>query len=201
MRTRVLGSALAMLILIASAKADSIFTLGQHLGPAQNVLVGTQVGSRIEGVTNQTGMTVVFRSMTNILTGTSGHAAIIAANRAPLNNVTITVPGFFFSSILIDPVERQRGDIMVMVRLAGGKIQNFTYPGTTGNNFLTITTINSELISSVTINSKAGFESLSHTRFRSAPGSFVVVPEANTLGLFGTGMVGLFGMIRRKLQT
>jgi len=155
---------------------------------------------RIEGITHQTGTMVAFSSTTNILRGTSGHAAVISESGGLLHNVTITAPGFFFSSILIDPVEKQRGDITVIVRLRGGHIQDFTYPGTTGNNFLTITTVHSELISSVTVNSSVGFESLAHTRFRSGTGSFTPVPEPSTLGLVGTSLVGLFGMVRRKLR-
>jgi hypothetical protein len=69
-----------------------------------------------------------------------------------------------------------------------------------GNNYLTITTSGEERILSVTINSPSGFTTLAQVRMSAAADAFVEIPEPTTLLSFGTGVIGLAGIMRRKLK-
>ena len=57
-----------------------------------------------------------------------------------------------------------------------------------------------EIISRITITSNTGFRDLKQIRFLAGTGSFTVIPEPGTLSLLGTGLLGLAGMLRRKLK-
>ena len=55
------------------------------------------------------------------------------------------------------------------------------------------------MISSVTIDSATGFEDLKQPRISGISG-VTLVPEPSSMFLLGSGLVGLMGLMRRKLS-
>jgi len=205
MRSRILGTALAMVVLMGSAYANIMFKEGNPGGSFQNV-VGTagEIGMEIHGVTNGSGDAILFTSTIDTLFGGTGAGGTISgASGALIRNVTITAPGHGFSEILIDPRGLiTAGGLAIMATSTDGHSFDFIYGTPGGNNYLQILATDGELIRSVTINSP-GFRDLFHTRFRplaAFPIAPEVIPEPSTLGLLGTGMIGLAGLVRRKLR-
>jgi len=193
-------------LLALPAFADAIFTVGNNPQPnEQNVLFSTnQSAATVFGETNQSHDIVQFTSTTDTLVTTANGQANLTALDGLINNVTVTVPGLTFLDLILNPRAANgtpSGDTTVSVTTNNG-LFTFTYPGGlgNGNNFLTITTINSQTISSVTIDSVGGFETDRQNRI-SGVGDFVVTsPEPATLGMMG-GALALIGLaFRRRLS-
>jgi len=188
-----------------------MFVLGNNIANGVNV-VGTSGGSgmTIDGVTNNSASVPIRFTSPQDMVGGSGQASIDAPTGTFLSRVTISSPGSSFDSIEFNPVTlSSNGILMVSVLMTNG--QTFTYPpsGSTygsmnGQNRLTVFAQNGERILSVTISSTGpsgtGFEGLTQVRFNGAAGGFEPIPEPGTLGLLGTGMIGLAGMMRCKLR-
>lgn len=177
-----------------------MFTPGEQIsGNVQNVMVkhGTIPGTSIMGATNITGTTVLFTS-TDVLTGTGGQSDVSAMSGL-IHNITITLPGFTFSQILINPTGLAAlASLVVTATGSNGQVFNTTYGSSLhGNNFLTIAAAGGEQILSLTIDSTSGFQELSQVRVS----GITAVPETGTLGLVGTGLIGLAGLVRRKLKS
>ena len=89
-------------------------------------------------------------------------------------------------------------DLMITVTMGDSSTFTFgPYGDIHGNNFLTITTINNEVIESVTIDSLGGFQDLRQPRISGISG-VTLVPEPSSLLLLGTAVLGLAGTLRRK---
>ena len=123
MRKKVLGIALAALVLTASAYADAVFTLGNHhQANEENILFHSdQMGATIDGFTDRSDTMVQFSSTTDTLIGTGGQSDVDAAD-GEINNITITVPGHTFLDLIINPFKPVAdGDLMVTVTMSDGK--------------------------------------------------------------------------------
>ena len=207
MRTKMLGIALAALVLTASAYADAMFETGNHPQPnEENILLngsGIVIGNPIDGHTNHTHTTVQFSSTTCLpgqgcLSGTGGQSDIDAGPGfgTVLHNVTITVPGHSFQDLIINPFKPVNNTDLVVTVITNTGPFIFTYGDTHGDNFLTITTNGGEVIDSVTIDSTGGFQDLKQPRIS---GPFAVIPEPSSLLLLGSGVLILLQGFRRKL--
>src|SRR6266498_488361 len=97
----------AVLSLAASlpAHAGITFDLGNNPQPdEENILLNTGTsGSSVLGVTNQSGLSVLFTSTTDTLTDPANGQARIEAQDQLLNNLTISVPGGFYKDLIINP--------------------------------------------------------------------------------------------------
>ena len=194
--TRAIGIALATLVLMASAYADAVFTLGNNPQPnEENVLFNSPMtGTTIKGLTNRSDTPIQFSSTTDTLRASGGQSDIDAMDGL-INNITITVPGHTFLDFILNPFKvGATNGLVVSVKLSDGKTDSFTYGNTHGNNFLTVTTSGGELIDSITINSTSGFQALSHPRVSGV----TVIPEPSSLLLLGGGLIGLAGIVGRK---
>jgi hypothetical protein len=184
------------------AYADAVFTLGNHPQPnEQNILFGgTQMGATVFGSMNFTDTTEQFSSTTDVLMVTSSGQAKVTATDGLVNDITTTIPGSAFAGFILNPFKPAvNSDLTVTVTMSDASVFTFgPYGSINGNNFLTITTSGGELISSVTIDSPGGFQDLRQPRI-SAPLSAPPVPEPSSLLLFGSGALGLMGVLRRKL--
>jgi len=199
-RTRIAGIALATLVLIASAYADAVFETGNHPQPnEENVLFQTdQTGTTIDGFTNRSDTLVQFSSTTDTLMATAHGQAKVGAADGLINDITITVPGHTFLDAIINPFKpASASDLLVTVVTNTGTF-TFTYGDTHGNNFLTITTINGEVIDSVTINSTSGFQDLRQPRL-SGISDVTLMPEPSSMLLLGSGLLGVAILVRRRL--
>ena len=199
MRTRFFGVALAALVLIASAYGDAIFETGNHPQPnEENILFHTdQMGTTIDGFTNQSDTLVQFSSTTDTLVGSGGQSDVDAMDGL-INNITVTVPGHTFLDLIFNPFKPASANDLVVTAVTNDGTFTFTYGDTHGNNFLTITTIGGETISSVTIDSASGFQDLKQPRISGISG-VAIVPELSSLLLLGSGLLGVAMVVRRKL--
>src|SRR5215469_9471427 len=199
MRTRFVGIAMTALVLVATANADAIFETGNHPQPnEENILQAGQTGTTIDGFTNRSNTLVQFSSTTDTLIGTGGQSDIDAMDGL-INNITITVPGHTFLDLIFNPFKPASANDLVVTVVTNTGPFTFTYGDTHGDNFLTMTTINGETISSVTIDSASGFQELKQPRISGISG-VTIIPEPSSLLLLGSGMLGLGYLVRRKRQ-
>jgi len=180
----------------ARAKADSVtFTIGNNpQSDEENILLNSgATGTTVFGLTNQTNLQVAFSSTTDTLVEPSSGQARVEASDGLLNNITISVPNGTFHDIILNPFFGS-GTANVTVVTANNETFNFSYSLSNGQNFLTIVADPGTAIFSVTINAPGGFTDLRQPRISGAAAN---VPEPATLLLFGMGLLGSAGTIRR----
>ena len=180
----------------ARAKADSVtFTIGNNpQSDEENILLNSgATGTTVFGLTNQTNLQVRFSSTTDTLVEPSSGQARVEASDGLVNNITVSIPNGTFHDIILNPFFGS-GDATVTVVTANNETFNFTYTLANGQNFLTIVAAPGTAIFSVTINAPGGFTDLRQPRISGAAAN---VPEPATLLLFGIGLLGSAGTIRR----
>jgi len=186
-----------------SSHADVVFQLGNNpQSDEQNILFTIdQTGTTIYGTTNITGTLVTFMS-TEEITALANGQAVITATDGLINDLMISLStGSTFLDLIINPLTPTGNptgpfDLTVNVTTNDG-VFSFTYPSGLGNgeNFLTMYTTNNELISSVSLTSTSGFDSLKQPRISGV--STAQVPEPAALFLMGGALLG-FGRLVRK---
>jgi hypothetical protein len=204
-----LAAVLGLMLAPDPARADVVFTLGNHPQPGEeNVLLNTgDIGNPIFGTTDQSHTLVQFNSTQLLSEPPNGQARIEATNgtsQIGLTNVTISSPGFSFGDLIFDPhiggtVGTQGGNAHITAVATDG---TFTFDYTLGNgeNFLTLTTTGGELMSSVSISYSLsdGFTDLRQIRIS----GLTAVPEAGTIStlMIGLGFLTWVGIRRRRSQ-
>ncbi len=193
-----------ILALAAPLFAGAIFTVGNHPQPVEeNVLfTADQSAASITGVTNITGTIVDFWSVTDILTVSAKGQATVSAEDGLINDVSIGLfEGVTFLDLILNPsvdAKTSSGTTTVRALLNDGSSYLYTYPADlgTGQNYLTITTSAGERISSITIDSASGFETLKQVRISGIPGA--EIPEPASMALIGAGLMML--PLARKMR-
>jgi hypothetical protein len=193
-----------------AANAAVTFTVGNNPQSDElNVLFGSaQTGTSINGTTNQGNIGVLFTTNTGTLANQGNGQAQLQAGTGEVVNVTISVPGYTFTDLIFNAAHAGgTGSATVTANGSSGS-STFTQtlgPGN-GQNYLTILATGGTTLSSVTIDSSGGFDSLQQVRLSGltsltgpgpGPGP---VPEPETLALLGIGLLG-FGAYRRSRQT
>src|SRR5215469_1742602 len=170
MRAKILGSALAALLLTASAYANVVFTLGNpgHQPGEENIMFHmATTGNPIFGFTNISNATVQFSSTTDTLRASGGQADIDAVDGF-VNDILVTTPQHTFKDLIINPFKDVAdGDLHITVVANDGTYPMpppFTYGKMTGQNFLFINATGSTEIKSVDIVSDSGFQDLKQPR-------------------------------------
>lgn len=185
----------------ASAKADSVtFTIGNNpQNNEENILLNSGAsGTTVLGLTNQTQLQVAFTSTTDTLVEPSSGQARVEAQDGLVNNITISIPNGTFTDIILNPFFGS-GTADVSVLTANNETFTFSYSLSNGQNFLTIVADPGTAIFSVTITAAGGFTDLRQPRISGAAANETSnVPEPATLLLFGFGLLGTAGAMRRK---
>jgi hypothetical protein len=217
----ILGTVLVAAISLAvslPARADVSFTLGNNpqaneenimLNNGTSDLVGSP--STVFGITQDTGFPVAFSSTTDMLLVPSGGQARVEASDGLLNDITITVPGGFYTDLIINP-KGGSGTADVTVEYDHGtgptainpQFSNFSYELDNGENFLTIVADPGYRIFSTTVDASdpndpsVGFGDLRQPRMSGIdPMPPSEAPEPCTLALLGTGALPLLRLRRR----
>jgi hypothetical protein len=217
MKQAILGLAILTMVWCSAARADIIFTLGNHpQDDEQNILLNTgTTGSTVHGTTNQSSIDVAFSSTTDTLTEPSQGQARITAQLPDgdglINNIAISIPDGTFKDLIINPkcppgttcgnaivtAMANEPDGGTLTFIFGDGDQGDYYPLGNGENFLTIVASNGETLASVTIEGETGFQDLRQPRISGVAGGNPI-PEPATMLLLGAGLIGLAGYGRKK---
>jgi len=214
-------AALALLAIAVSGAANATLTLCE--GPSgctiqgagiDNVLmpaVGT-TGNVITGITNQTGTLIDFTSTEEMTVTGSGQAKLEAVDGS-LDDVVIDAndPTIGFTHFIFNVHATETGEINISAIDNFGTLFSFGGPkaaSENGQNWFTIGSLDDQYIASVSISGTGitGIDELQQVRVDPAtlpgdpdPRSEVPVPAA--AWLFGSALLGLGGIARRRAST
>ena len=210
MQHRVWGLMAAVAMLAAPvgvARADIIIATGNNPQPDENVLLNTGLtGNPLFGTTNQTGFSVRFSSIENLIAPANGQARIEAAD-GTLTALTVDLPGATFTSLILNLDAALVGSVKFVVTENNGQQTAGTFAlGASGSNFFTITAINGQRMSSVALTTNVAMtvtnlDDVSQVRIGGAAlpgGGTSVVPEPSTYALLGTGLLAVGGIAARR---
>ncbi len=187
-----------------SARADIIIVSGNVPQTDENVLLNTgQTGTTIFGTTNQTRASVRFRSNEPITAPANGQARIEAVD-GTLTQLTTDIPGFTFTSLILNIDAATAGSVTFTVTEDNGQTTPGTFAlGASGQNFFTITAINGQRISSVMFTTTVAMtvtnvDDVAQIRIGGVQPVTAPIPEPTTMLLLGSGLAGVAARMRRR---
>jgi hypothetical protein len=193
------GSLLSLVI--TTAQADIIFDptpSGTGTNVVFNLQAPNQTGPTIFGNLNDAANTLVqFTSTQTLITPAQGQARIESVPDGILNNLTTTIPDFFFDAAVFNLDATANGSATINVVNTANVTSTFLLPlSGSGQNFFTLTTENGQHISSVSFTSTVGLDEVSQIRFGgvAVPGPIV---GAGLPGLIAA-CAGLLALARRR---
>lgn len=162
--------------------------------------VGSQTGTPL----------VMFSSATDTLDAANGFANITSTDGA-INNITITAPGYWFSDLIFGvQLSNSTSDLHVTANDKSGASETFSSWTTqtdwgSGLNTILALSTGANLMQSVTIDSNDGFDALALDALIGVDqvkhfeiSGLTAVPVPAAIWLFGSGLIGLIGVARRK---
>jgi hypothetical protein len=185
--SRVLGGFL--LSFVATSAGAVIMLDPTPSGTGNNVQFNdqlpNQMGMTVFGNINDPNDTLVrFTSTQILITPSQGQARIESVPDGILNNLTTTIPGFFFDQAVFNLDATANGSASISAFDQFGMQFNFTLPlSGSGQNFFTLNTAGGELISRVSFTTTVGLDDVEQIRF----GNLTAVPGP----IAGAGLPGL----------
>ena len=158
--------------------------------------VGSQTGTPL----------VIFSSTTDTLVANNGFSSIKSVD-GYLNNIMITAPGYWFEDLIFSVMlSNGNSDLSVTAENnSGGTDVNTAWTLANGENRILVLAKGDNLMQSVTVDSSSGFNTLGGlNQFKQTEISgLTVVPAAipvpNAIWLFGSGLLGMAAVARRKM--
>ena len=182
------------------------------LNNEQSVFLADSTGTTITGnVGSQNGTPIInFSSTTDTLVGSQGNANITAVDNL-INNITITAPGYWFDDLIfsVNLTPNDNQDLSITGTDKSGGTDTYagwvtSAPGwVNGENNILVLSTSGNLMQSVTINSNTGIQTLgglASLKNISISG-LTAVPVPPASWLFGSGLLGIAAVARRKMSS
>ena len=193
-----------------TAKADIVVVTGVNNQGTDNVLLNPATDvTTVTGTVGQNNLLVNFTSSSGsgllnanpsgqaTVSGGTGNTALTQLTFSLANNDTFTRAVFNINA-------STSGSVVIHVEginINGGFFEDDFTVDANGQNFFTVTAINGQLITSISLTAINGAVFSDVRQVRLGGGAIVNVPEPMTMLLLGTGMAGIAARLRKRRKT
>jgi hypothetical protein len=200
-KLQVLVLLIAGLVLIPPVYGGMLIEAGNNPQPDENILFNSpgliSTGNPVEGITNQSGLIVLFEGLEDLTTPSGGQARVEAVDGAFTTYTFSVQNGTFLSYIFnLSTLNNASGSatITAVDNLGASLVGTFSISG--GQNFFTVYAVDDQQLMSVNVVSTVPLENVGQNRVGGAVGE---IPEPGTYALVAAGIGALVYIRRRKI--
>jgi hypothetical protein len=200
-KLQVLVLLIAGLVLIPPVYGGMLIEAGNNPQPDENILFNSpgliSTGNPVEGITNQSGLIVLFEGLEDLTTPSGGQARVEAVDGAFTTYTFSVQNGTFLSYIFnLSTLNNASGSatITAVDHLGASLVGTFSISG--GQNFFTVYAVDDQQLMSVNVVSTVPLENVGQNRVGGAVGE---IPEPGTYALVAAGIGALVYIRRRKI--